>query len=103
MKERPHDRIVEEISSENSPNKGEPSVAERYVVDKNNTIGAKFDDSDPTAALNLEGDVDDKGTSRMETDDIQGVKGTPASGLSTGSATKTAPVEKNDNTTEEHE
>ena len=103
MKEKPHDRIVEEISSENSPNKGEPSVAERYVVDKNNTIGAKFDDSDPTAALNLEGDVDDKGTSRMETDDIQGVKGTPAAGLSTGSATKTAPVEKNDNTTEEHE
>jgi hypothetical protein len=39
----------------------------------------------------------------METDDIQGVKGTPAAGLSTGSATKTAPVEKNDNTTEEHE
>ena len=71
MKEKPHDRIAEEISSENSPNKGEPSVAERYVVDKNNTIGAKFDDSDPTAALNLEGDVDDKGTSRMETDDIQ--------------------------------
>ena len=78
MKEKQHDRIVEEISSENSPNKGEPSVAERYVVDKNNTIGAKFDDSDPTAALNSEGDVDDKGTSRMETDDIQGVKGTPA-------------------------
>jgi hypothetical protein len=40
MKEKPHDIIVEEISSENSPNKGEPSVAERYVVDKNNTIGA---------------------------------------------------------------
>jgi hypothetical protein len=39
----------------------------------------------------------------METDDIQGVKGTPAAGLSTGSAMKTAPVEKNDNTTEEHE
>jgi hypothetical protein len=39
MKEKPHDRIVEEISSEDSPNKGEPSVDERYVVDKNNTIG----------------------------------------------------------------
>src|SRR5215208_5857245 len=75
MKEKPHDRIVEEISSEDSPNKGEPLVDERYVVDKNNTIGAKFDDSNPTVALNLEGDVDDKGTSRMETDDIQGVKG----------------------------
>ena len=53
-KEKAEGRIVENISPENSPNKGEPSVAERYVVDKNNTLGAKFEDSDPTAALNLE-------------------------------------------------
>jgi hypothetical protein len=39
-KYKAEDRIVENISPENSPNKGEPSVAERYVVDKNNTIGA---------------------------------------------------------------
>jgi hypothetical protein len=63
-------RIVEDISPENSPNKGEPSVAERYVVDKNNTLGAKFEDSDPTAGLSLEEDLDDRGTSKAETSDV---------------------------------
>src|SRR5919108_5872241 len=100
VKENTQGRIVEDISSDNSPNKGEPSVAERYVVDKNNTIGAKFEDSDPTAALNLEQDVDDNGASRIEAGDIQGVKGIPAAGLSTGSATKMAPVKKNNSVTE---
>jgi hypothetical protein len=49
VKENIQGRIVEDISSDNSPNKEEPTVAERYVVDKNNTMGAKFEDSDPTA------------------------------------------------------
>jgi hypothetical protein len=102
IKENTQGRIVEDISSDSSPNKGEPTVAERYVVDKNNTIGAKFEDSDPTAALNLDVDVDDSGASRIETSDVQGVKGTPAAGLSTGSAMKTAPVEKDNSTAEEH-
>ena len=96
-------RIVENISPENSPNKGEPSVAERYVVDKNNTLGAKFEDSDPTAALNLEEDIDDRGASEAGTSDVQGVRGIPAAGLSTGSAMKTAPIEKNNDSTEEHD
>jgi hypothetical protein len=95
-------RIVEDISPENSPNKGEPSVAERYVVDKNNTLGAKFEDSNPTAGLSLEEDLDDRGTSKAETSDVHGVRGMPAAGLSTGSATKTAPIEKIDST-EEHD
>ena len=68
-------RIVEDISPQNSPNKGEPSVAERYVVVMNNTLGAKFEDSDPTAALNLEEDLDDRGTSKAETSDVQGDEG----------------------------
>ncbi|MDQ3976626.1 MAG: hypothetical protein M3264_08885 [Thermoproteota archaeon] len=102
-KENAEGRIVEDISPENSPNKGEPSVAERYVVDKNTTLGAKFEDSDPTAALNLEKDVDDRGASKAETSDIQGVRGIPAAGLSTGSATKTVPIEKNNDSTEEHD
>lgn len=33
-KEKTEGRIVENISPENSPNKGEPSVAERYVKTK---------------------------------------------------------------------
>ena len=37
-------RIVENISPENQPNKDEPSVVERYKADKNNTLGAKFED-----------------------------------------------------------
>ena len=65
------------------------------MVDKNNTLGAKFEDSDPTAALNPERDVEDIGASKAETSDVQGVRGMPAAGLSTGSATKTAPIEKN--------
>ena len=102
VKENIQGRIVEDISSDNSPNKEEPTVAERYVVDKNNTMGAKFEDSDPTAALNLDGDVDDSGASTAKTSDVQGVKGTPAAGLSTGSAMKTAPVEKNSDSAEGH-
>jgi hypothetical protein len=94
-------RIVENISAENSPNKDEPTVAERYVVDKNNTLGAKFEDSDPTAALNLE--EDDRGASKAETRDIRGVRGMPAAGLSTGSATKAASAEENNDFTEEHD
>jgi hypothetical protein len=65
------------------------------VVDENNTLAAKFEDSDPTAALNLEEDLDDIGTSKAETSDVQGMRGMPAAGLSIGSATKTAPIEKN--------
>jgi hypothetical protein len=42
------------------------------VVDKNNTLGAKFEDSDPTAALNLEEDLDDRGTSKAETSGVHG-------------------------------
>ena len=102
VKENTQGRIVEDISSDNSPNKGEPTVAERYVVDKNNTLGARFEDSDPTAALNLDEDVDDSGASTTKTSDVQGVKGTPAAGLSTGSAMKTAPVEINNDSAEEH-
>jgi hypothetical protein len=102
VKENTQGRIVEDISSDNSPNKGEPTVAERYVVDKNNTLGARFEDSDPTAALNLDEDVDDSGASTAKTSDIQGVKGMPAAGLSMGSAAKTAPVEKNNDSAEEH-
>ena|SRR5215212_3974955 len=101
IKEKAEGRIVENISPENSPNKGEPSVAERYVVDMNNTLGAKFEDSDPTAALNLEEDINDRGASKADTSDVQGVRGMPAAGLSTGSATKTAPIQKNNDSTEE--
>jgi hypothetical protein len=102
-KEKTEGRIVENISPENSPNKDEPSVAEMYVADKNNTLGAKFEDSDPTAALNLEEDIDDRGASESGTSDIHGVRGIPAAGLSTGSATKTAPIEKINDSTEEHD
>ncbi|HZA64511.1 MAG TPA: hypothetical protein VE573_16670 [Nitrososphaeraceae archaeon] len=100
-KDKSEDRIVENISPENSPNKDEPSVAERYVKDKNNTLGAKFEDSDPTAALNLE--EDDRGTSDGGTSDVRGVRGMPAVGLSTGSATKTASTEENNDFIEEHD
>jgi hypothetical protein len=52
--------------------------------------------------LNLDEDVDDSGASTAKISDIQGVKGTPAAGLSTGSAMKTASFEKNNNFAEEH-
>ena len=47
--------------------------------------------------------MDDRGASKAETSDIQGVRGIPAAGLSTGSATKTVPIEKNNDSTEEHD
>jgi hypothetical protein len=73
------------------------------VADKNNTLGAKFENSDPTAALNLDEDVDDRGVSEAGTSDVRGVRGMPAAGLSTGSATKTASAEENNDFTEEHD
>jgi hypothetical protein len=52
--------------------------------------------------LNLEEDIDDREASEAGTSDVHGVRGIPAAGLSTGSATKTAPIEKINDSTEEH-
>lgn len=78
-------RIVENISPKDSPNKDQPTVSEQYVVDKENTLGSKFENADPTAALNLDKSIKDEGASITETADVRGVMGIPASGLA-GSA-----------------
>ena len=53
--------------------------------------------------LNLEEDIDDREASEAGTSDVHGVRGIPAAGLSTGSATKTASIEKINDSTEEHD
>jgi hypothetical protein len=53
--------------------------------------------------LNLEEDIDDRGASVAGTSDVHGVRGIPAAGLSTGSATKTDPIEKINDSTEVHD
>ena len=87
-------KMVETISPEDSPNKGQPTVAEQYIVDKN-TVGTKFEYSDPTAALNLDKNINDDGASTAETSDIRGVKGMPTVGLA-GSANNMADTKENE-------
>lgn len=53
--------------------------------------------------MNLEEDIDDREASEAGTSDVHGVRGIPAAGLSTGSATKTASIEKINDSTEEHD